>query len=389
MPDHPSLTAAPMPLPQLRPRASLAAGAPCWCLSELPFGACHQHREHAKPRHRKAEEEAIKRLTLPRTCAHPDAPSGCGKIIKAHTIQENSGLSVLAEGGHVTELVLEDGVLRQVPKGIGVASTFEGFCKAHDGTLFASVESGQRSVDMVALSLLAFRALAYSRHRQARAFARVSRFRQLDAGLPLRLQARYQRTILPMHVGSARLAADLTAMKGQLDQMYRSGNYAGFNAAGWLFSDPLPLAYSGAFYPESDVHGTPLQRLGHGNAPFDILCATLTPWNGKTLLALAWIGQLDGPAERYVRSFETLADDQKANVAVHAGFEDQENLMMRPSWWDELPDASRDALRARRMAGTETGPDKIPGDLGSARPLLSTVAVEASYRFSDANLKSA
>ncbi|RAP57896.1 SEC-C metal-binding domain-containing protein [Oleiagrimonas sp. MCCC 1A03011] len=363
----------------------MAASDLCWCHSGQPFGSCHQNREHAELPHQKAFEEAIKRLKLPRTCAHPDAPNGCGKIVDAHTIQKNGGLSVLAEDGHVTELLLDDGVLRQVPKGIGVASTFEGFCNAHDGTLFAPVESGPRPLDIAALFLLAFRALAYSRHRQALAHARVGLYRQLDAGCQLECQAHYQRTILSMQVGAELLAADLTAMKERLDQMYRSGNYAGFRAVGWLFSELLPLAYSGAFYPESDIRGTPLQRLGHGDAPFEMLCATLTPWNGKTLFTLAWTGQSDGPAERYVRSFEALADDQKANAAMHGGFEDQENLMLRPSWWNELPETSRGALEARRMAGTETGPDKIPGDLGSAQPVLSMAPVEATCRFSGVN----
>ncbi|QEE24797.1 hypothetical protein CS053_10025 [Rhodanobacter glycinis] len=170
-------------------------------------------------------------------------------------------------------------------------------------------------------------------------------------------------------------------MKAQLDAMHRSSDYSEFHTAGWLFSELLPLAYSGAFRPESDVRGTQLQRLGHGDAPFDILCATLTPWNGKSLLVLGWTGQPDGPSERYVRSFSALADDQKANVAIHAGFEEQENLMLRPSWWDGLPKASRITLEARRMAGTDMAPEKIHDDMGSAKLALSTALVEAAYRF--------
>lgn len=389
MPDHPSLTAPPMSIPSLRARASMAADAPCWCHSGLPFGDCHQDRQYAERPHRRTEEAAIKRLTLPRSCAHPDAPTGCGKIVDAHTIQKNGGLSLLAENGHVTELVLEDGVLRQIPRGIGVASTFEGFCKAHDGTLFAPVESGRRSIDMIAFFLFAFRALAYSRHRQAVEFARIARLRKLDAGLLPKEQAYYQRRVLPLHLGSAQLAADLTSMKTQLDAMFRSGDHTGFHAAGWLFSELLPLAYSGAFRPESDVRGVPLQRLGHGDAPFDILCATLTPWNGKTLLVLAWTGQLDGPSERYVQSFQALADDQKANAAIHAGFEDQENLMLRTSWWGGLPESSRSALKRRRMAGTDLGSDKIPGDLAAAQPMLSTALVEETFWFNGSDARSA
>lgn len=377
-----------MPLPRLRPNARIVAGAPCWCRSNQPFGACHRNREHAKLQHQEAVKEEIKRLTLPRICAHPDAPNGCGKIIRAHTIQMRGGLSALAEADHVMELLLDDGVLHKVPKGIRVASTFEGFCKAHDGTLFAPVEARQRHIDLTALYLFAFRALAYSRHRKAIALERVARYRRLDAGFPLWAQARFQRRILAMQVGSTRSAADLTAMKNRLDRMYHSGNYFGFHAAGWLFSELLPLAYSGAFYPEYDFRGVPLQRLGHGDASFELLCATLTPWNGMTLLVLAWIGEPDGPAERYVRSFQALADDQKANAAMHAGFEDQENLIMRPSWWNNLPTAAREALEAMRMAGTEAGSNKMPRDLNNAQPTLSASAVKAIYHFSGANPES-
>ena len=385
MPDHPSLTAAPTPIPRLKQSTRLAAGAPCWCRSKKPFGACHRHREHAKSQHPKAFAEVIKRLKLPRVCAHPDAPHGCRKIIDAHTIQKRGGLDALAEASHVTEFVLDDGVLDEAPRGIHIASTFEGFCGTHDNNLFEPVETKPRRVDIVAFYLFAFRALAYTRHRQAIALERVARYRVLDAGLTLSAQARFQRRILAMEMGATRTAEDITAIKDSLNRMYRSRNYSGFRAAGWLFSELLPLAYSGAFYPEYDLRGIPLQRLGHGNAAFEMICATLTPWDGKTLLVLAWIGEPDGPAERYVRSLHALADDQKANAAMHAGFEDQENLMMRPSWWDKLSRASRDALKAMRMAGTETGPSKGPRDFNKAQPVLSAAAVDATYYFDGAN----
>ncbi|WP_313296833.1 hypothetical protein [Stenotrophomonas sp.] len=265
-----------------------------------------------------------------------------------------------------------------------MASTFEGFCDAHDGTLFAPVETSPRLIDRTALYLFSFRALAYSRHRKAVALERVNICRELDAGLAAWAQASFQRRVFAMQAGTTRAMTDLTAMKDRLDHMYRFGDYSGFNAAGWLFSEFLPVAYSGAFYPEYDLNRTPLQRLGHGDDPFEIVCATLTPWNGKALLVLAWVGEQDGPAERYVRSFHALPDDKKAGAAVYAGFNEQENIIMRPSWWNNLPQSYRDALEEMRMSGTETVPGKLSSECNFT---IASSVVESTYYFGDLNFE--
>lgn len=381
MPDHPSLTAPPVLLPTLQPNIHASAEAPCWCHSKLSFGACHKNREHAKRPHEKSFAESIKQMQVPRTCAHPDAPSGCTRVINAHTIQRNGGLDALVENDHVTELILEDGNLDETRRGTRLASTFEGFCGTHDGALFKPIEAQGRRFDMVAAHLFAFRALAYTQHRKEIALKRVARYRELDAGLPLEGQVIFQRRVLAMQVGSTQAIEDLRAMKNHLTQMYRSNNYSGLHAATWIFSEILPLAYAGAFYPEHDFFGKPLQRLCHGDATFETVCATLTPWEGKTLLGFAWTGEFDGPAERYVRSFKAIPDGQKADAAMRAGFENQENLMMRTSWWTNLCPTDRKTLEALRMAGTETGPNKVPSVLANVRSLLSEAGVEAMLQF--------
>ena len=82
-------------------------------------------------------------------CSHPSAsPNNCSdKIVRAHTVQRRGGIAAIAEKGHVIsaksaaqDLVKNHGAF--VPRKVGVrsASTFMGFCKKHDNSMFHPVE---------------------------------------------------------------------------------------------------------------------------------------------------------------------------------------------------------------------------------------------------------
>ena len=123
----------------------------CWCSSNRKFKRCHLNRE-TDPRPGKQEIlERFVKVYQKGKCSHRDAgPKSCkGPIIKAHTIQRNGGLNVIASNGHVYSL-LQSRKLFEEDKynpetgpnkvGVGEASTFAGFCAHHDDEVFAPIE---------------------------------------------------------------------------------------------------------------------------------------------------------------------------------------------------------------------------------------------------------
>ena len=60
-------------------------------------------------------------------------------------------------------------------------------------------------------------------------------------------------------------------MKGLLN-----GNRSSFQYLSVRFDALLPMVACGAFHVEYDLEGTPLQRLGHGDAPFEVITLTVT-----------------------------------------------------------------------------------------------------------------
>ncbi|MGO4375707.1 hypothetical protein AB4Z21_34145, partial [Paenibacillus sp. MCAF20] len=108
----------------------------------------------------------IRNKTLYKECVHEDANCD-GNIIRAHSIQNNKFLNRLSRNGNVlcidfSKALLSDRlVLREV--GRDKASTFTGFCKHHDNSIFKPIEEYDYIVgDIQQEYLFAYRAFALS-----------------------------------------------------------------------------------------------------------------------------------------------------------------------------------------------------------------------------------
>lgn len=295
-------------------------------------------------------------------CSHSDAPIGCAKkIINAHTIQKNGGLSALKESDHVGHLADKDGEILFEKIGVNSASTFPGFCSSHDNAMFASIETGSPTLQNQDLFLFAFRAVSYSLYAKNMAGLNLEVLRRLDSGLPLFEQAVFQqKCILPRHIGIQRSINELQAAKQLYDRAYRANDFSHHKAVGWLFDGVLPVAYCGVFHPEYDMAGINLQQLGCGTHDFELLSACLTPRGATTLLTLGWFGDANGPSAQFAQSICDLPSDQVAEVAILLGFEEMANLFFRQSWWEGLSTQAQSSLLNKRRAGSDFGPEKLP-----------------------------
>lgn len=120
------------------------------------------------------------------------------------------------------------------------------------------------------------------------------------------------------------------------------------------FDSILPIVASGAFHPEFDLQGNPLQRLGRDGANLEHITLNVTVFEGQTVMALGWIGNDDGPAKTFANSFARVADNRKADVLVRLLFAQTDNLFLRPSWWEALPLAQQTVFKKMVLSGSTT-----------------------------------
>lgn len=116
---------------------------------------------------------------------------------------------------------------------------------------------------------------------------------------------------------------------------YKSGNFADFKVYGVTLDSVLPFVASGAFLPEFDFNGNPIQVLGT-ESDVDEVAFNVTVLGNVTVGVFGWWGQCQGPANRFVDSFASLPDEEKATALATCAFEYLENLYLRESWWNSL-----------------------------------------------------
>ena len=383
--SHPSLAMPFVEPPLLQPVREMAVNARCWCGSGLKWKKCHRDRD-------KQDEIPIGKLTADQRaeyirgrCLHPNAgPGSCGSIIRAHTVQRRGGIAAIAENGHVIsgkrgfeDIFKNEGAI--IPREIGVnhASTFMGFCDTHDDQLFAPVEKSPVKLDKEAAFLLSFRAICYESFQKDVAYRNIDIQRQIDKGKDFEIQCFVQQYLHVLREGMKRALRDLDEWKKAYDDAYRSGDYGKFSFYAVLFSDPLPLVACGAFHPEFDFGGNPLQIITRGENGFEHICFNLTVVGGKSVAVFGRTGNIGGPAEQFINSFRGLPKNVMANATFHLACEYLENTYFRPSWWNGQTQEARDHLISRFRSGVGTpGTERRADCLSNLQFLFATANVE-------------
>jgi len=289
-------------------------------------------------------------------CSHPDAPGGCsGKTIKSHTVQRNGGLAAIAAKGHVIspmagveDLERNGGALIPRPVGIGTASTFLGYCNAHDTALFLPVENGSLPVGKEMAFLLSIRAVALERFRKHETITQFEGLKsQIDAGRSFGDQANMQQVFADALEGSRLGLRDASRRKDDYDAAYRDPSRGTFGYYCVAFDSILPIVSCGAFAPVTDLEGNELQALDDSQT-LDMLAFNLTVIGGKSVVAFGWMIP-DGPGDKFAQSFERISHNRMANVAVLIALRTIENTYFNPPWWQSQPHKVQRAL-SRELA---------------------------------------
>lgn len=385
MVPHPSLSAPKIRPDLIRPVETMEPYDLCWCRSGKKYKWCHFRREQQKPINIFEIEAGMLAEFRDGYCSHPDpAADPCSATMtKAHTVQKKGGLAAIAEVGHVLtvkptmkEMIETEGNPQPRKIGVNNASVFPGFCSRHDTTLFKPIEGKSLALTKDTAFLFSYRAIAYERFAKRAQLRSTDIQREADRGHPFWKQAAIQMHLATVIAGIKIGMRDMNLWKDQFDARLLSGVRDDFHFVAVRFDQVLPVVACGAFHPEFDFQGKPLQRLGRDSVEFDHITLTVTTFDAQTILVFGWIGSEDGPAKALADSFVALDDARKADALVRLLFIHTDNLFLQPSWWEALPETDRRTLNEMTRSGTTIRMRTSDEMADDATSLLSALVTE-------------
>lgn len=328
----------------LNPRERMPVNDLCWCKSGLKWKKCHRNRHLQTPEPIGKIIASMKRELHSGYCLHPEASeNNCNKVIRAHTIQRNGGLSEITENGHiispkkgVEDIVKNNGNTSPQEFGVKKASTFQGFCGFHDNKMFSPIEKRTILLCRETAFLLSFRAISYEFLTKESALKGWNNQKSIDKGQPFKVQTQVQNYIYIQYQGLQIGLKYIKKWKEKHDDMYLSKNYDNFEYYSIEFNEILPLVASGSFIPEVDCSGKRLQILTEDVDLLDTISMNITSFKGKSILVFGWIPTENSKSKQFAKSFLELREENKANMAFNIAIEQLENIYFKPSWWLSL-----------------------------------------------------
>ncbi len=331
---------------------------PCWCFSGNKFKFCHQDRHKGSPGSLEARflEKWHERPTL-RRCYHPDARSGCGKIIRAHAVQRG-GLSFLARDGkvyglrpHPTFFLRREMQLEPDLIGISEASTFYGFCALHDSLLFRDLETRAFDGAPEQLVLLNLRAIARRLYTNEDALEPWLP-EEWDRGLSPSDQRWFFADMEDIRSDAERHLENTRWIKKLNDAAISHGGVAMNAMVVRLTGDP-EVACSGVVNEEGDFEG---RHLPHIPPPVHMSFHFLPSAQGAAV-AFAWLGRHPA-AEALCSSLLRLPSEDVPHAVLRFAIQHVDLLFWSPSCWESLSDGERTAVIDRATRSIQ--PDRIP-----------------------------
>ncbi len=346
----------------------------CWCGSGKKYKRCHLGRESEARPPISDGIRAFHDVQNRRVCLHADAsPGTCqGEIVKAHTVQ-NALLRLIAKDNHVygiptsyAAIVSAGGTIRPQLMGIGKASTFTGFCAAHDDRLFADIEKTPITACDRHACLLAYRATCRELYAKEGGALLDPHFRTVDSGLSVPLQVALQAANTARMAGLSTGLNEIRQRKEQYDRILRSGDYAAIRYCVIWFNSPPDVMCCGAKNPDYDFAGDSIQDLADLTTPAQGITLALLASGELGCAYFSWLANEGCASEKLLASLLALPRTHIPDALVRHVWSTQENQFWRPDWWEGLAPALRDALLRRLFTAvhplTPIPPDYLRDD---------------------------
>ena len=328
---------------------------PCWCGSGRKYKYCHLNRHLEAPLPRGQLRDMIdRRFGGNKTCLHPDAPTGCGRVIRSHTLQRSGIIkSLVGSDNHVrTFHPLHPGpseILKIHHVGWREASTFFGFCDRHDGQLFSAIENQPFVGSEKQIFLIGYRALCHELYqKQAAMEVDPVLMANLDRGLPGSEQMLIQRQLACQSAGGLSGLREVRSLKRTYDEILRGEDYSMLHSAVLWFRNSPCVASTGTVHVDFDLHGKRLQNLGRDPGPIHGLTFGVVSTPDGNAFAATWLAAFD-KCDDFINSLLTFDREAIPSLLAEFFFAYVENTYFSEAWWSALPEPNQ--RRLMHLAG--------------------------------------
>lgn len=287
-------------------------------------------------------------------CLHFANGIQCNKIISAHSIQKQGQLSLIAEEGHVYQLNADFSTLKEndgIPcmKRIGVknVSTFRGFCKYHDNQLFEPIDNkplNPDNPDPQQIPLYAYRSLCREFFVTENAVKSLEKIKDNPKFIECNLQEHLFLNYLL--VGKSLGFERLKCHKYYYEEALRNENYDEFEFVYLASKSTFSLQLSGLLDPDVDFLGQHLQDISDISSRLDLITFFTATTQDGWAFCFAWHRSSNTTCIPFIESLFSCVENGEAwgDVLLRFALPNCENHAVRISWWDNLPQISKQQI---------------------------------------------
>lgn len=327
----------------------------CPCGSGKKYKKCHNGIETRPSLTPGRIDAQARKLAPPRKCLVPASmASNCsGGTIDAHTVSRSGSLGAIARESHVYSYKLSvqnlhksNGKIQPTLVGWRDASTFPGFCSAHDKSLFAPLEDEPFVGSAQQCFLLAYRIIAREH------YTKLGSAMQSD----LRDALANNDEFLLSFTNSMNLGVDLGLRdslrhKQGYDRVLEKSDWNSVSAVVFKFHGIFPIQCAGGFFPEKDVNGKVIQVIGIDEKMPDAITLSSFAAGGCSYVSFCWLAESDRSCSAYISNLLEISHDRLPVVLGAVMLQTSENCHFSPDWYDNLSEKGRDWICLQIYAG--------------------------------------
>jgi len=279
----------------------------------------------------------VARLKRKGRCLHFDAGSRCTEVIRAHSIQKNGALSLIADHGTVYalsknfgDIKRHKGTLAFTKQGINQVSTFRGFCEKHDNELFEPIDNFPVVPTQQQILLYAYRSICKEiRAKELNVSLYERHAGQLDGG--------------GLHEATRFGLDNLIRQKEKFDKSLRTRAFGDVRSVLFCSQQDPCLVFSGLIYPEFDFLGNALQDLSDHSALLDLLTFSFVPTEKGWGILFAWHEDSSKACVDFMKSLATVTCEggSLGDHLFRLVVSNCDNMAIRPQWWESLTEHDR------------------------------------------------
>ena len=318
----------------------------CWCLSGLPFIECHFNKKMSlkdeKPIHNK-----FKKILSKQECLHRNVSPCSDQVIKAHSISKKISLSTICQNNHVYGFKFDFNDIKFRKIGINDASTFFGFCKKHDESLFSSFEKKDFLKTNKQLFDLCYRAICQEHYTMLRVIDYLKEIKKnIDKDYSFIDQIEFQAEI-NSQINFYKLGVRYSNYyKQQLEKKYYVSKHED-DLVHYIFElkENYPkFQSSSCFNLEYDMDGNQLQNLDRAEVQSKNIFINCVSLQSKGYFIISWFKENNDFGKQIISSIvssPSSIEDKLFSLTFLYIF----NTFVSPEWFESLTEIQKIELK--------------------------------------------